>query len=397
MKKRHKSSAIDWTRGDFDSYDLWATAIGVRCRSGYYNGHLLSRAGAMAIMLGEWLAPALIRRLCRIPRKHYPISWAHRVMVHAAQALLDDADSCSSWPTPGDAAIQDCIGSDQAGWGLPFDWMSKNGFYPAGTPFVTHSPYVMAAMRSLAALAPTGAAWATKFLQTRAFLSNLPLQVDESDRMAVAYSPRRETRIVTNATSYAAWAWAQHAASGEAEGRDHAIHQVLRCGRWISDTQTREGGWTYYADNLSGNFIDGFHTCLVIRNLSWAERLIGEPVVEAEVLERGTKFIRDHLIDQRTGLVKRFYGRGEPTPFRWDLYDQAEWLAVLTERGTSTELVEFCNRVHAMFSRNGSLHSRVDVLGRRSGSVYPRWGILPWTLHCLRSQVRSQSSPKDVI
>jgi len=166
---------------------------------------------------------------------------------------------------------------------------------------------------------------------------------------------------------------------------------------WISDMQTPEGGWSYYADEQAGNFVDGFHTCLVIRNLAWAERLTGEQLVDPAVLQRGEQFIRMRLIDDRTGLVRRFCGKGEPTPFKWDLYDQAEWLAVLIERGAPPETAAFIELVGEMFVSNGQLHSRVDILGRRSGSAYPRWGILPWQLHCQRFETDAKRLQKDVI
>src|SRR5690606_35935743 len=85
-----------------------------------------------------------------------------------------------------------------------------------------------------------------------------------------------EPRIVVNANSYAAFAYAMHAVHGREQIRSMAREKALRLVRWVISEQEESGLWWYYADREPGNFIDGFHSCFVVKNLIKVKHLLPE-------------------------------------------------------------------------------------------------------------------------
>ena len=57
-----------------------------------------------------------------------------------------------------------------------------------------------------------------------------------------------------------------------------------------------------------------------------AERV--DPAVQS-----GWSFLQNKLYDEKPGLCRRFIQKSVKDPFRWDLYDQAEYIGLLVDFG----------------------------------------------------------------
>lgn len=379
--------------GYYDPYDHWATGFGVRVRHAYYRDKLVGKVSAAIVVAADWVGPLLLRRMINASPRLHPITAAHLVRL-----VLDGS---AFVPTNFDQVAIDLFDRLAArggrecpwmAWGLGFQWMSKNGLYSKELPFITHTPYVMEALLALVANRPdcevedSGRSQArAMFNSTWGFLQSLLVMHRDTDSLALSYSPVVEPRIVVNANTYAAFAYALHATHGAPHVRQEARAKAISLCRWVARQQNKDGSWFYFADDLAGNFIDGFHSCIVLRNLNKTAALIPEvQSIVGSPVERGWRFMTDVGFDSQRGLCRRFIVRDFRDPYPWDIYDQAEYLGLLIDFGQIEEATKFREHVKRQFCDDGNWWCRIDVLGRRWGRNFLRWGIVPFWYHSAR-------------
>ena len=367
-----------------DPYDLWASPGGVAIRKWYYQGDFSGKAGATALGLMDWLFPQFGRGLVGARKLEYPIVVAHWILQIINRRLSGEENL--SYALTALRRIAAVPGVDgEWSWGIGFHWMSKNGLYGPEIPFVTHTPYVMEALLAMAKQPVLHREAMELFHGTWQFLESLRVMHEKEDLLALSYAPVDEPRIVVNANSYAAFAYAMHAVHGAVEIQTRARERAKRLVRWVVRQQHADGSWLYYADGESGNFIDCFHSCFVVKNLLKVKKLLPELACEVDVATtRGARFIQDQFFDSRSGLCRRFVARAQRDPFRWDLYDQAEFLGLLVDFGDLQRAREFAERVERRFRKGDDWYCRIDILGRRWGRNFLRWGITPFWYHCAR-------------
>jgi len=368
----------------FDPYDLWATPFGIAVRRWYYAGHAFGKVVAVGLGVIDWLVPGMSRRMIGAKRRNYPIVVAHEVLWRKVERRLIEPEACELLQCL--RSIAAAPGGDTVwAWGLGFPWMSKNGLYGPEIPFVTHTPYVMEALLAMAETVSVRSEAMKLFYGTWGFLKSLEVMHDGSDDLALSYAPVDEPRILVNANAYAAFAYALHAKYGKDEHHEIAKEKIDKITRWVASQQNDDGSWFYYADNEPGNFIDCFHSCFVIKNLLKVVRLFPEFSGRLHSpIEKGWAYIRNGLYDSRSGLCRRFAVRAQRDPFRWDLYDQAEYLGLLVDFGLLEEASEFADRVERMFRKGNHWYCRIDIFGRRWGKDFLRWGIVPFWYHKAR-------------
>lgn len=361
----------------YDPYDLWSTNVGVKVRESFYRGDLLGKLGAVTVASIDWLFPETSRQLTGASKRIYPISLAHWIL---AKADISEDEGAEYLKLLIDTSAVHT--SDSVAWGLGFPWMSKNGLYDERTPFITHTPYSMEALLHLAKHCPGIAEQAHElFLKTRTFLDSLEIMAESDTTLALSYAPIYEPRIVVNANSYAAFAYALHHEVGLAAGTDVSdINLRLRkLVHWVLSQQQADGSWLYYADDQPGNFIDCFHTCFVLKNLIKVAQHFVDADKEAiqKAVDLGHTYLRNHFVND-TGLMNRFTVRDIKDPYVFDLYDQAEYLGVLIDRGLCAEARAFSENVIKRFAKHNILYSKIDLFGRLWGKDFYRWGILPF-------------------
>src|SRR5262249_32622573 len=124
-----------------DHQSFFAGPLGGVAKALYYRRPLLGTLAVSPMILCEALVPSA-RRFFWQPQR-FPIADAHYAMGFALLAQ-----------TSGESAYQRravhflevleatrCPGFERHAWGYPFDWVTRAGTIPAGTPFVTTVPY----------------------------------------------------------------------------------------------------------------------------------------------------------------------------------------------------------------------------------------------------------------
>jgi len=374
----------------YDPYDLWSTPIGVKARDYYYRGLLIGKFGAVTLGVLDWLMPHMVRRLANAKARHYPIVISHEIL---RLYLLDELDAllaASLLEQLAESAI-DPNGTTGWSWGLGFSWMSKNGLYPDNIPFVTHTPYAMQALLVLMKF-PTLEAKASKmFLSTWDFLESLKVMHEDNDTLALSYAPIDEPRIVINANSYAAHAYAMHAVFGKSSHKKVARKKTEKLLRWINAQQQKEGSWNYYADDHAGNFIDCFHSCFVVKNLHEVQTLIPDLVsLTSSSIHNGWKFIQCKLYDEKNELCRRFIKKHINDPYKWDLYDQAEYLGLLVRFNEIEQARQVETQIIKRFTKGEDWYCRIDIFNRQWGKNFQRWGLVPFKL--AQDQLKAHSA-----
>jgi hypothetical protein len=374
----------------FDPYDLWALPFCVEIRKAYYVGNNKGKFFAIVISLADLAAPVFLRRVLQLTPQSYPILSAHEciraLLLSGKTPLLSNVHELRSQSVN--------PGNEYLAWGLGFSWMSKNGLYGPEIPFITHTPYVMEALLALSATPTLHQDAMNMFDGTWAFLESLKVMYEDDAQLALSYAPIDEPRIVINANAYAAFAYALHAIHGKPEVRELARLKSLRLTRWVVSQQSDDGSWLYYADHEHGNFIDGFHSCFVVKNLIKVERLLPDiaPLISGAI-QQGWTYIQSTLFDDKAGLCRRFAQRSHLDPFKWDLYDQAEYLGLLVDFDLLENAREFAAHVERRFKNGQHWYCRIDVFGRRWGRDFLRWGIVPFQYH----QARLERALKEVV
>jgi hypothetical protein len=356
----------------YDPYDPWMGPNGVAIRTAFYRGKLSGKILAALTVLVDWLFPMTLRRVLGIKPRNYPISVAQEIL--SADSLEDPSKALQELMSTAVPLDKD-VG---AAWGLGFPWMSKNGLYNENVPFITHTPYAMEALRKLMQFDECEQEAREHFQKTWVFLESLFILHDDDTGLALSYAPLEEPRIVINANSYACYAYCLHGL----ENKDHcdqARSRARRIAQYVISQQQEDGSWFYYADSLPGNFIDCFHSCFVLKNLIKASKLDDEiRAMVSDTIIMGKRYIDDNFFDENMGLVKRFTQRDIKDPFMWDLYDQAEYLGILIDMNEVSKAKKLSKVVKSNFFHQGVWSSKLDLLGRRWGKNFSRWGITPY-------------------
>jgi hypothetical protein len=300
-----------------DPYDVWATALGARAKTLYYRRPRLGAVASAPFVLLDLVAPRA--RALFSDRTRSPISDAHYAL---AFFRLARAEGDASYVERGrsflaalDAARSP--GYDDPAWGYPFDWPSRYGLFDAGWPLITTSPYGYEAFE--AGYAVTGDESYRRAMEgaARFAAEHFPVTEIAPGVEASAYTPF-DRRQVVNASAYRGFLLA---AAGDRFGRDDWLAAASRNLAFVLRSQRPDGSWPYSVDGAD-DFVDNFHTCLVLKNLTKATAVLPDEALRDAVVA-GYAFYRARLIDAR-GLPVPFAVRPRLTLYRRDLYDYAE-------------------------------------------------------------------------
>lgn len=355
----------------FDPFDIWATERLGSLKARWYEGQRAALVPLGLVYVCDLLAPLTLRRFLNVPKSEF----AHVL------AILQK--------TP--YAVPDTQFVDRmeqlrlrGGWGLGFKWFSANGTYADDLPYITNAPYVMQALLDVADHSPAKAKARALFEDSWSFLQSLEIMNEDDDTLALSYAPVKEPLIVVNSNSYAAYAYAMHARHGRAEIRAEARARAIKLVHWVIKQQYSDGRWYYLAERGPMDMIDGFHSCFVVRNIRYTRALLPELSDATEVdqaIALGWDYIKRELFDPATNLAKRYSVVSRYDPFRYDLYDQAEYLGLLIDFDEIEEAKQFVEVVKKRFCRDDAWFCRIDRLNRRWGRDFLRWGIAQFWVH----------------
>jgi hypothetical protein len=229
-----------------------------------------------------------LRPLLRVPKQLNPVSIGLYLQGQAHRAQSDPA----SHPLRRDkarTAVQRLASTATPGyggscWGYPFDWETRYGSAPAGTPTIVATGMIGNGLWT-AHMAFDLEQAAELLLSAAEFvLRDVPRVDCEDGSFCWTYGPDSR-QAVLNATLKGSRLLAQaHAISGREELLDAAGRSV----RFAIDRQLPSGAWPY---SLSDSRVDNFHTGYVLECLRAYGRLSGDASADAAI-DRGWAYYR---------------------------------------------------------------------------------------------------------
>jgi hypothetical protein len=307
----------------YDPYNLWSSRFGLFAKSLYLRNKIAGAPLVSAVVIADIIAPKLSRVLS--PKNRFPIADAHFILsfcnlfkstgnlyyLRLAQSIAEKL--------LGQSLIRNHSGHC---WGYPFDWMTNQGLWKSSTPLITTTPYCFEAFLSLFDCTSDSRYSDIAMSISRFAQYDLNETIIDEASTACSYSPIDST-LVINANAYRAMVLTE---TWKRFGSDKLLSSAKCNINFIIDAQQEDGSWWYAMNNSSDQFIDNFHTCLVLKNLVKVNRVIGSKKLW-QVIERGYNYYLNNLIDTS----------GEPKPFAHlkrvnlvsrELYDYAEGITL---------------------------------------------------------------------
>jgi hypothetical protein len=250
----------------YDPYDIWNTKLGQVVKKKYYTNRFIGMLPSALLLFFDNYLNNNYR--FGYSRREYPMVHAYRTMIAIELyrktgdlLMLELAKSSLTW-------LENNYSKGYSGfcWGANMPWVSKNGTYKENTPYITNTPYVLEALiqyqqetgdKAFSYIIPTIYDFIEKDIQKA---------IDNTEELAVSYSPEEEHRIVLNANSYAIFCYSVFHSFYPDQSK-YIADKINRLYHFIKQYQQPDGSWQYYADDLPGNFIDCFHSCFILKNL----------------------------------------------------------------------------------------------------------------------------------
>jgi len=355
-----------------DHQDFYASRIGRAAKTLYYRHGKIGAAAVLPMVGCEAFAPWTRRFF--YPRMRLPISDAHYAMgfarLHELTGERQHLDRAIHFLEVLEATR--CPAFERHGWGYPFDWQTRNGIIPRGTPLITTTPYCYEAFTDVFRI-DAQPRW-RKIMRSIAD----HVLLDYRDLAAgpgattCTYTPTGGERVV-NASAYRAFtlfsAWREF---GDERYRSAAEGNL----NFVLQSQQSDGSWPYAMDGVRP-FVDHFHTCFVMKAVAKIGALTGHAGCHV-ALDRGVDFYLKNLFDH-DGLPRPFARAPRLVVYRRELYDCAECINLGTLlRGRFPELDSAVDRTVAEMVGtwqlpDGHFRSRRLILGWDNVPMH-RWG-----------------------
>ncbi len=307
----------------YDHQSYFASDLGRSAKALYYKKPILGTLAVSPMIFSEAFVPSA-RRLFWKPQR-FPIADAHYAMGFAFLAGTYKKDAYLKRAVH----FLDVLKATRSKgyrhycWGYPFNWETRTGTFPEGTPMITSMPYMYEAFRQVYQLdADPGWLEVMRSIAEHAFEDYEDYQVSP-DASTCCYTPGLEnSKGVINANAYRAFLLMQAAIDFSEEKYQRVAERNLN---FVLESQNENGSWYYSTDNVR-DFVDHFHTCFVLKALAKIERLTNSSRCRSAI-ERGVDYYVKNLFDAE-GLPKPFSKRPRLTVYRRELYDYAECVNV---------------------------------------------------------------------
>jgi hypothetical protein len=357
---------VDWLdrygETSFDHQTFYAGPLGGRAKAVYYRRPVGGLAAVAPLVFFEAFVPSARRFFWK--KQRFPIADAHYAMGFALLALASGEKRYREKAIHFLQVLREtrCPGFEHLAWGYPFDWVTRNGTIPTGTPLITTTPYVYEAFSYVQQLEPRD--------EWRETLRSIASHAAEDfrdfeigpDMATCSYTPSDQGGVI-NASAYRAFLLTK-ASRDFSEPRYWDLAQ--RNINFVLQYQRPDGSW-YYSIEGERDFIDHFHTCFILKALAKIVHLTGHDGC-SQAIQKGLLFYQERLFEYG-GLPKPFATAPRLTVYRHELYDYAECLnlCLLLKnqfeplRETQALLLEDLHR--RWIKPDGSFRSRQLLLG----------------------------------
>jgi hypothetical protein len=346
----------------FDHQSFFAGPFGGRAKALYYrNGAVGTLAVSPMIFCEAFFPPG--RKFFWQPQRfaiadaHYAMGFAFLYQVSADRRHYQKAlDFLTA------LAESRCPGYEHFCWGYPFDWVTRNGVIPTGTPLITVTPYAYEAFAEVYKIDVGGRWLAIMHSIAEHAAKDIKDFAAGPNASTCSYTPFDSGGVI-NASAYRACLLTK--ASIDC-GKPKYWQIAERNLNFVLQAQQPNGSWYYAVDGVR-DFVDHFHTCFVLKALAKIEQLTGHQGCR-QAIHKGLKYYLANLFDQH-GHPKPFAKAPRLTVYRNEFYDYAECINLLVLLGSQyPELDTVLTRVLTdtfdhWQKADGSFRSRKLLLG----------------------------------
>jgi hypothetical protein len=348
----------------YDHQSFFAGKLGRGAKALYYRKPKLGTLAVAPMIFCEAFVPSA-RRLFWKPQR-FPIADAHYAMGFALLAGIHGEEKYHQRAVHFLDVLQETRskGYEDFCWGYPFNWETRTGTFKEGTPLITTLPYVYEAFSAVYAIDAD-----PKWLRIMQSIANHGFKayrdVETAPHAAsCGYTPAPDDPCgVVNASAYRAFLLTK---AGIELAEPRYLEVAKRNLNFVLASQNADGSW-YYSTEGARDFVDHFHTCFVLKNLTKIQQLTGSPQVWSAI-ERGVKYYVENLVDKNR-LPVPFSKRPRLTVYRKELYDYAECVNLGTLLFGRFEQMDkiLSSVVKDLFARwqrnNGSFRARELLIG----------------------------------
>jgi hypothetical protein len=306
-----------------DWWDLWATSLGGWAKSTFVKNQVLGSVGVVPLTLVDLVFPRVRRwfsekRTFPICHSHIGLGFLNLYKLTNDPAYLDKAEQLVQ-PLLDMASPQ----TQGLGWGMKHDWMTVQGLIPKDTPCNTQTAYAYEFFAELHEVTHNDQ-YASHLGRIAIHVANDFPEWYDGDRLACAYS-MIDSRKVVNANTYRMMMLLE---AGRRFMNKRYHDKGLATLRYVLSMQRPDGSWPYAEDQ---QFVDTYHTCFVLKNLSKARDNAPQYNDQIEhAIEKGFLYYFANLFDNRNYPIP-FAVKPRMVLHTYDSYDLAESLGLLAD------------------------------------------------------------------
>jgi hypothetical protein len=316
----------------YDWWDIWGTSFGQWAKRSYFRKSPLGYMGVAGLQLLDWVYPG--HRRFYAEKRTFPICTAHFGIGFL-----------NLWETTREQKYYDraiaiiepllALASPRAnglGWGMKHEWMTIQGLVRPDTPCNTQTAYGYEFFSRLLDL--SGDERYRQHLERIAWhVSHDFRETSRGNLLSCSYSTDDDRRVV-NANSYRMYMLLD---AGFKFKNDEYTTKGLGTLRYVLSMQNPDGSWPYSEDQ---DFVDGYHTCFVLKNLLRSRRYSGDLCGQLDdAFERGSTYFFTRLVNANDVPVP-FSVTSRLTLYKFDSYDLAEAMSLICESGKEKHLLE---------------------------------------------------------
>jgi hypothetical protein len=253
----------------------------------------IARRGAQQVLRR---IPVNVRPFLGIRKGLSPVTLALVLQAWADLALADPAVqpryAASAARLVSDLERLVSPGWSGACWGYEFDWETRDGGFPAGTPTVVATAFVTNGLVRAYEAFGFENAFALCESATEFVVNDLNRTIEPDGSFCWSYSPLDQMRVL-NATAKGSRLLAQ---VYERTGREELREPAERSLRYVHSHQRPSGSWPYaVADPRT--YVDNFHTGYVLDALAEYANRTGDTQF-TEAADRGWRYYRERFFDE---------------------------------------------------------------------------------------------------
>lgn len=324
----------------YDWWDIWGSSYGQWSKGLFIKHKYLGAVAVMPVVLLDIFCPSFRKLFAK--KRTYPISHAQvglgylnlyqctgkKIYLEKALNLVDPLFKMAS-PLAKDL-----------GWGMKHQWMTVQGLVPADTPCNTQTSYAYEFLIELYNI--TNEPFYLESLRKIAkHVSNDFHEWRDGDKLVSSYSTGDQRRVI-NANSYRMFMLID---AGIRFNDKVCLEKGIATLKYVLSKQGSDGSWVYSEDQ---DFVDGFHTCFVLKNLYKVSKILNDPSLNIErAIGKGLDYYCEFLID-KNDLPIPFSVKPRLVLYKYDLYDFAECIGLFADmnikRKQTQKILDFVSK-----------------------------------------------------